>query len=400
MSEQCFRDREATVHDTSSWSKLTRAYLELEKANSAQWATIKYADILKGDFRKLERVFGKDAGTITLPKRQMNLASGESHLSFDPTYYTDHRYLDYLTEDDLKSLVVHGLEQFIEKKPHGNLALEIKSTLNGYGDAITGSIIAHSLQLAAGRKVLFYTKRPEFAKLWLDHGARWWSKAPENAINVSGSMTDMYRAGNRGLTRLEFYRSLLPREFQRMKIVLPKLVKNFPELSSSPFEICIFPSSVFGNRTYHANHWRMVISNLRKILPKASLGIAWNSHTTLPAELAGCAPVQSCESMHHAAALIQKAKLVLGMDSGPMHVAGILGVNALAAIGPVSGKSVFGLFPSVSWLEGSLSCAPCGFQPSKGYRPKDCSKWCASLNSISPEVLAKRAKGAYFGSRS
>ncbi|MEM1295851.1 MAG: glycosyltransferase family 9 protein [Verrucomicrobiota bacterium] len=179
-----------------------------------------------------------------------------------------------------------------------------------------------------------------------------------------------------------------------MKISIPKLAKNLPEFGTAS-DITIFPSSVFGNRTYHPFHWRRVVALLRKALPAASIVIAWNAHSSFPKELEGCAPVRLCDSMHHAAALIQKSQLVLGMDSGPMHVAGMLGVQGLAAIGPVSGQSVFGHFPTIQPIQGKMKCAPRGFQASRGYRPKDCGKWCSSLNSISPDRLAETVKRTF-----
>lgn len=78
-----------------------------------------------------------------------------------------------------------------------------------------------------------------------------------------------------------------------------------------------------------------------------------------------------------------------------MRVAGMLGVQGLAAIGPVSGQSVFGHYPTLRTIQENLKCAPCGFQPSRGYRSKDCGNWCSSLNSIPPDRLAETVKNLF-----
>jgi ADP-heptose:LPS heptosyltransferase len=64
------------------------------------------------------------------------------------------------------------------------------------------------------------------------------------------------------------------------------------------------------------------------------------------------------------AAAIQSAKLVIGNDSGPAHLAGTIGTPTIAIHGPTQGKRIYGHIPEVMPFEKkSLPCHGCHCLP-------------------------------------
>lgn len=63
------------------------------------------------------------------------------------------------------------------------------------------------------------------------------------------------------------------------------------------------------------------------------------------------------------AALMQRAKIVVGNDSGPAHLAGTIGTKTIAICGPTKGYCVFGHIPEVAVVttHDAPGCAGCHF---------------------------------------
>lgn len=83
--------------------------------------------------------------------------------------------------------------------------------------------------------------------------------------------------------------------------------------------------------------------------------------------------------------MISTAKMVIGNDSAPIHLAGIAGTKAIALCGPTDGKVAFGHYPSVEVLQGSLPCNKC-YWSTRDYIPP-CHTFCANLASIHPSAV-------------
>lgn len=89
------------------------------------------------------------------------------------------------------------------------------------------------------------------------------------------------------------------------------------------------------------------------------------------------------------AAALQRAKLVIGNDSGPAHLAGTLGTRTLAIQGPTT-ERIFAHIPEVTCLRKiSLGCGGCHCLPSKvegelGWR-QACNFGCGELYRTLPE---------------
>lgn len=84
------------------------------------------------------------------------------------------------------------------------------------------------------------------------------------------------------------------------------------------------------------------------------------------------------------AALIRGASLVIGNDSGPAHLGGLIGTPTLALCGIVGGRRVFGAYPSVRWIDGPLPCTGCEWDD-REFEEQHCKGMrCASLALITP----------------
>lgn len=98
-------------------------------------------------------------------------------------------------------------------------------------------------------------------------------------------------------------------------------------------------------------------------------------------------------SLYHGAAMMKRADLVIGCDSGPAHIAGTIGVPTLAVCGPTRPEIVFGHLPSVRGVtttKEKLPCIGCHFKKEVGFRHA-CSTGCRGLLTLTPEEVYEEA---------
>lgn len=88
------------------------------------------------------------------------------------------------------------------------------------------------------------------------------------------------------------------------------------------------------------------------------------------------------------AALLSRAGVVIGGDSGVAHLAGTLQVPTVVLAGPTFGELVFDWYPTVSSLQGDLGCSPCYWLPRHGYTAP-CRIQCDALASISVDRVVE-----------
>ncbi|GAC1643652.1 MAG: glycosyltransferase family 9 protein [Herpetosiphon sp.] len=102
------------------------------------------------------------------------------------------------------------------------------------------------------------------------------------------------------------------------------------------------------------------------------------------------AVVTDAPDLQHLGALYQQCRLVLGVDSGPLHVAAAVGTPTLALFGPGDDQR-FGPWGSGArqvCLRSELWCAPCGVldRCPRGTAPSEC------MTLIRPEVVLDTAR--------
>ena len=151
--------------------------------------------------------------------------------------------------------------------------------------------------------------------------------------------------------------------------------------------IVLAPFSTWTNREWRIESW----VTLETMLTKAGYRVVIVDKTDPQrphklAPLAGEKVVDAPADM--VAAVLLNAAVVVGNDSGIAHLAGIMGVPTIAICGQTTGKDIFGIYPRVTSLQGSLDCSGCWWQaPYDGAR---CDPCCAAMQTILPtHVLAE-----------
>jgi hypothetical protein len=93
--------------------------------------------------------------------------------------------------------------------------------------------------------------------------------------------------------------------------------------------------------------------------------------------------------LNQIAALMSLAKIVVGNDSGPAHLAGTIGVPTIVTCGPTRSDCVFGHIPEIIPLTNDEPplCAGCHFKPP--FRAA-CDQGCQALYALKPHTVLGR----------
>ena len=159
--------------------------------------------------------------------------------------------------------------------------------------------------------------------------------------------------------------------------------------------VVLAPFSAYEDRQWNLSHWRMLARVLmnegKKVIAIGSSGhseLLRNAFTkTGVLYFWGQTPEWTVNTIRH-------AEILIGNDSGPAHIAGLYGSNAIALCGQIDGRFVYKHSPSVTPLQPPMSvpCAPCHWSPAGGYT-NICNQTCTALQLISPfEVAAVALK--------
>lgn len=155
--------------------------------------------------------------------------------------------------------------------------------------------------------------------------------------------------------------------------------------------VVLSPFSAWADRQWIPPHWRQLTGLLFAagfesviIDGRTSAGRIAEIFQPLPREWRkwywGQTPDAVCDLMLGAAGYI-------GLDSGMTHVAGLLGVPAVAIMAQLPANLVFS-HTKVAGVPSRTSCSGCRWQPERGYQ-QWCHNGCSALWAISPDdVLA------------
>lgn len=144
-------------------------------------------------------------------------------------------------------------------------------------------------------------------------------------------------------------------------------------------KVVFAPWAAYLDRMWPLEYWHQ----LERILTpdKDAIIIGCEEHRDQAIGFAGTVLLgQSPETI---AKLMKASLLVVGNDSGMVHLAGCLGVPAVAICGPTCGEQVFGFYPSVTWVHSISSLLE--LTPETVVRDIAC--WLSGCGSILAERL-------------
>jgi len=145
--------------------------------------------------------------------------------------------------------------------------------------------------------------------------------------------------------------------------------------------VIVVPYATGRDRSWPPSRWRKVIDGLRArrqnvitFVDKPSL------KRQFPFPQLGKVPFWVV------AAVVKRAKLVLSVDTGPLHMAGMMGVPTIGLFGCTDGELTCNPYPRAHWIQGRV-CGPCYYTVRRGWSPRCRKVGCRSMLQIKPQQV-------------
>lgn len=190
--------------------------------------------------------------------------------------------------------------------------------------------------------------------------------------------------------RLDYVRDLLGirTPYKRPKLRIPPDALEWAINTRQGFGdkdlVLLFPQTLWQSRAWPAACWIDLAwwLNERNVSAVTMLVNEDKQFTNTPRYMWGF-------DLAKVAALMSLAKMVVGNDSGPVHISGTMGVPTMVTCGPTRPACVFGHIPEVTALtnEEPPHCAGCHFQPP--FRAA-CDQGCQALFALKPHAVLAR----------
>ncbi|MDR3721806.1 MAG: glycosyltransferase family 9 protein [Candidatus Acidoferrales bacterium] len=168
--------------------------------------------------------------------------------------------------------------------------------------------------------------------------------------------------------------------FERPRLDLPPLERELGRAASA--QVLVFPQGHWTPRVWPRNYYVELCHRLKRHGCNVAVVLtepdaAFSQFRTIAGQ-----------SLLFVAAMMQRAELVIGNDSGPAHLAGTLGRPVLAIHGPTT-ERIFAHLPEVTCLrKRALDCAGCHcLEPFRA----SCELGCHELYRTFPETVAEQA---------
>jgi hypothetical protein len=88
---------------------------------------------------------------------------------------------------------------------------------------------------------------------------------------------------------------------------------------------------------------------------------------------------------------MSRTDLVVGNDSGMMHLAGLMGVKGLALTGPTHGETVFNWYNCIETMQAPGDCTACYYAKERKYKPW-CIQGCGLLMDMKAPAVFERVE--------
>jgi hypothetical protein len=277
---------------------------------------------------------------------------------------------------------------------------EVRPDHTGLGDCLMNLPLVHAAARAWPEKRVRFVILGRYAESWARLG--WGDVVCAQTVTETGArmLFTPHRmlAGDllceqRQMTRLQLWAEGMGvlEHLQPIKLRVPPDAQLWaaqelrePLAAGRPI-ICFAPFVNSTARSWPLHHWLELVELLKRT---GATPILLDGSQRARSEMFPCMRYWGYGGPE-TAALLQHAQLFIGADSGLTHLAGLLGLPALAVCGPTNGRWVFGSWPSVEVMQGA-PCGGCMFQADRGWHHA-CGVQCGALWDLRPADVAQRA---------
>jgi Glycosyltransferase family 9 (heptosyltransferase) len=156
--------------------------------------------------------------------------------------------------------------------------------------------------------------------------------------------------------------------------------------------IVIHPGPSWEVKEWPSDHWEaltaLIAARLRAIVIK--IGRDYYDLTTpfRPMPIANTIDWSNDLTLVQTTALLERASLFVGIDSGPLHIAKVLGIPAIGLFGPTDARLILGTNAYIRTAVGTADCRGCHHRlPGPLHWRSGCPNDIACMKSIPPEAI-------------
>lgn len=420
-----------TIHD---WSNLAARYMLKAAENPQRWIVILYEDLISKWDQTLAAIAGRLPNPRPWPKKpegRMNRASGAADAVPEGAKMHDDPYLDGTywktvspwEENYIRESMGPVAKLWYQDYPNLRHRQADRPVVNmlcnhsGIGDILMGVRVRDGLVAAGGYHVNFYCHNPQFASLFIPDAMPIvrGRLVPADVIPVdrpTQGAEDSYTQ-----EALKAYRTFAPPSLRPdfQPLILPTTARNLPDTScEGEKRTVLFPFAAWRIREWPLENWRKLVEILMR--KGHHVVICASEQKLKEANTLGGHEHVIGQDQDVMVATVKRADLIVCNDSGPLHVAGQLGVPVVG-VHAVFDKNILGKeYENYYSPEVPMECADCRFLPEKGYVDSKCQpdpdqpkyadslplgylRGCPALRAITPEAVAETIQHAYASKR-
>lgn len=260
----------------------------------------------------------------------------------------------------------------------------INCNTHGYGDCITAAWLSEGAKRAGTKLALHATMDKKRLLTLLGQDV---VEGCDEMVSLHPTFPfDQRRLAHADGNRLDSWRECL--RLQHITPAKPPCLlgdvhrESAAAFTANPY-VVLCPQSVRGNREWPADYWLELADRLRR--RGVSVWILCRTGRQFASD-PGC-----LESLRWGtiAALMEQARAVVGNDSAPVHLSGLLDVPTVVLLGPTT-SNIFTHLPSVrsvSPQKDTMPCVSCWFREDRGYVHYPCSTACAALSNLPVDTV-------------
>lgn len=271
-------------------------------------------------------------------------------------------------------------------KPRQDTPVHIAHHAYGIGDAVHGLYVINGI-VDSGTPVIFHTRFPQWLKRVEVKGLTITDEPPPpGACDLDAFYGDQLRYG---ASRTGWY------AMQAAATGLPHVLPLRPRIDHALADrvldmdryVLLAPASAWQTRDWTQTHWRrlahLLVEAGYEVVAIGSKQDEGRLQETFDKSNAYWVVDQTPEWVMSA---MLGAECVIGLDSGMIHLAGLLSVPAICIHSQLPPKFLFSCAPSVVSVTSRTECTFCCWQVDRGFN-EGCATACSALATVSPEEV-------------